>query len=374
MNIVNAGSRYQVYGEDVRTYRTLPVMTYSIGYHPQMGFWLNKRQDLEAREEKVYGTHDKKVQKVFQSFKQSERNFGVILSGKKGIGKSLFARLIAEEAIEHGLPVIIVDCAIPGISDFLASIEQEVVVIFDEFEKHFAKRGEDHKDPQIEMLSLFDGMNNGKKLFVITCNNPKELNEFLINRPGRFHYHFTINCPSKDEVEAYMRDKLGDEFEEEIEKVIKLSQMADITYDCLRAIVFDLRQGYPLEETLRDLNINYERDVSFDITVRLSNGMVLTTYSKKLDLYSKEEECVRFYHEKNAFFLNFVPNETIVQDGILMVNPAKARISVAWDNWDDTMNEKDAEKMRDDFNQNVKVDLATLTKVSYSTVSKYVDV
>ncbi len=374
MNIVNAGSRYQVYGEDVRTYRTLPAMTYSIGYHPQMGFWLNKRPDLETREEKVYGTHDKKVQKVLQSFKQSERNFGIILSGKKGIGKSLFARLIAEEAIEHGMPVIIVDCAIPGISDFLASIEQEVVVIFDEFEKHFAKRGEDHKDPQIEMLSLFDGMNNGKKLFVITCNNPKELNEFLINRPGRFHYHFTITCPSKDEVEAYMRDKLGDEFEEEIEKVIKLSQMADITYDCLRAIVFDLRQGYSLEETLRDLNINYERDVSFDITVRLSNGMVLTTYSKKLDLYSKEEECVRFYHEKNVFFLNFVPNETIAQDGVLMVNPAKARISVAWDNWEDTMNEKDAEKMRDDFNQNVKVDLATLTKVSYSSISKYIDV
>ena len=38
MNIVNAGARYQVYGEDVQTYKELPVATYTIGYHPQMGF------------------------------------------------------------------------------------------------------------------------------------------------------------------------------------------------------------------------------------------------------------------------------------------------------------------------------------------------
>lgn len=38
MNIVNAGSRYQVYGEDVQTYKELLVATYMIGYHPQMGF------------------------------------------------------------------------------------------------------------------------------------------------------------------------------------------------------------------------------------------------------------------------------------------------------------------------------------------------
>lgn len=42
MNIVNAGARYQVYGEDVQTYKELPVATYTIGYHPQMGFWLVK--------------------------------------------------------------------------------------------------------------------------------------------------------------------------------------------------------------------------------------------------------------------------------------------------------------------------------------------
>lgn len=216
MNIVNAGSRYQVYGEDVKTYNELPVATYTVSFHPQMGFWLTKHNDLSVNEGTIYGNHARRAEKILKSFAVSERNFGVILSGKKGIGKSLLARMIADESIKAGMPVIIVDSAIPGISNFLGSIQQEVTIIFDEFEKTFARHDED--DPQVEMLSLFDGMDNGKKLFIITCNDPRQLNEFLVNRPGRFHYHFEITCPSPDEVRAYMADKLGTGWEEDIER------------------------------------------------------------------------------------------------------------------------------------------------------------
>lgn len=127
MNVVNAGSRYQIYGEDVKTFRNLPPATYSVAFHPQMGFWLEHRPNLSTNEETIYGNHNKRADKVFKSYDSSSRNFGVILSGKKGIGKSLLARMIAERAIEKNMPVIIVDAAIPGISDFLSSIQQEAV-------------------------------------------------------------------------------------------------------------------------------------------------------------------------------------------------------------------------------------------------------
>lgn len=146
MNIVNAGSRYQVYGEDVKTYKELPIATYSVGFNPMMGFWLIKHDDLAINEDTIYGNHARRAEKILKSFAVSERNFGVILSGKKGIGKSLLARMIAEESIKADMPVIIVDTAIPGISNFLASIQQEVTIIFDEFEKTFAKTEKD--DPQ----------------------------------------------------------------------------------------------------------------------------------------------------------------------------------------------------------------------------------
>lgn len=64
--------------------------------------------------------------------------------------------MIAEESIKADIPVIIVDTAIPGISNFLASIQQEVTIIFDEFEKTFAKTEKD--DPQVEMLSLISSI------------------------------------------------------------------------------------------------------------------------------------------------------------------------------------------------------------------------
>lgn len=376
MNIVNAGARYQVYGEDVQTYKELPVATYTIGYHPQMGFWLVKHTNLEINEERIYGSHSRRVDKIFKSFDISDRNFGVILSGKKGIGKSLLARMIADRAIERGLPVIIVDTAIPGISNFLGSIDQEVVIIFDEFEKTFARIGSDNPDPQVEMLSLFDGTDNGKKLFIITCNDTRKLNEFLINRPGRFHYHFEIGCPTSQEVRAYLEDKLGGNYQEEIEKVVKLAQMADITYDSLRAIAFDLRQGYPLEETLLDLNINYERDTYFDITVRLTNGWALTTYNKKIDLYSREDEVVVFYKNDigGRIFLRFNPNKIRLVNNVLTLKGIDASVECDWDCWDDKMSDEDAAKERKNFNDNVRVESATFTKVMTYNVSKYVDV
>lgn len=373
MNVVNAGSRYQVYGEDIRTFKSLPAMTYGIGFHKQVGFWLTKHMDLDANEDVVYGNHVKRVNKIMQSYNASSRNFGVILSGKKGIGKSLLARMVAEAAIAQGLPVIIVDTPIPGIADFLSSIDQEVVIIFDEFEKTFAKRNDE--DPQVELLSLFDGIDGGKKLFVITCNDPRQLNEFLVNRPGRFHYHFEINCPTGDEVRAYMVDKLGEGYDDEIEKVVKLASMADITYDSLRAIAFDLGQGYPIEETLEDLNINYERGVSFDINIRLNNGWQLTAYSKAIDLYSKEDVCVSTYHGKDRFYLHFNPCDVEMRDGQLVLNPTKSEFHCDWTYLDDEYQDDDkAAEARKKFNNTIKVTSVTLAKVDSTYVTKYADV
>lgn len=104
------------------------------------GFYLEKYNEFDIKENKIYGNHlDKvnKVNKVIKSFELFDRNLGVILSGNKGIGKSLFAKLLAIKANEKGYPLIVVDSFIPGIASYLESIQQEVVVLFDEFDKTF---------------------------------------------------------------------------------------------------------------------------------------------------------------------------------------------------------------------------------------------
>ena len=82
-----------------------------------------------------------RIEKVLRSYAETDGNLGVILSGAKGIGKSLFAKLITARAVTDGLPVIMVNQYEPGLPQFLASIEQRCLVLFDEFDKNFYAHG-----------------------------------------------------------------------------------------------------------------------------------------------------------------------------------------------------------------------------------------
>lgn len=274
MNIVQSGENFYVYGEDVQTYKQLPAKTYRVCYNDQLGFYLTLHNELNVSE-KVYGNYQKKVSKVMKSFRISKRNMGVILSGPKGAGKSMFAKLLAKEGAEEDIPLIIVDKDINGVQNFISSIKQESIILFDEFEKVYGMKKDDElQSPQDKLLSLFDGIDNGKKLYIITCNNADALSSYLINRPGRFHYHFRILPPSEDEIREYMNDRLNDPDPDVIDKVIAISQVGNFTYDILRAIAFDLNQGYPLDETMNDLNIEKAKEISMNIKITLENGNI----------------------------------------------------------------------------------------------------
>lgn len=345
MNIIKAGSQYQIYGEDLNTYDKLPVRSYDVAFHKMQGFFLTARPDLVVKEEKIYGNHKKRAEKVLKSFEQCDRNFGVILSGQKGIGKSLLARLLAEEGISRGLPVITVSDYIPGIATFLSSIEQEVIVIFDEFEKTFSKI-EDKPDPQEEMLSLFDGLDGGKKLFVITCNEVRRLNEFMVDRPGRFHYHFRMGAPTDSEIREYMEDKLQKESWGEIDRIINFSRTTEVTYDYLRAIAFDLNQGYTLEECLADLNISGTTHNDYDITAYFSDGTVYTVMNYSINLCSRTMDWAWLrkmghdsQHEEKHVHLGFCPADIQLVNNELIV-PAN-KIQIDRDDSDDWNKEKE---------------------------------
>ena len=187
MKITQRGTTYNIYGDELIVLDKLEPGFYTVNFNPMFGFSLTKQHEFSINE-KIYGNHTQKVAKALNAFEKSERNLGAIFSGDKGTGKSLSSKLICIEAVKKGYPVIIIDHYYQGIANYIEQIEQEVVVMFDEFEKTFAEK--DDIKPQNEMLSLFDGFSRGKKLFIITCNKIELLNDFLINRPGRFHYHF----------------------------------------------------------------------------------------------------------------------------------------------------------------------------------------
>lgn len=278
MHIIKSGSQVQIYnGEDIETFAKLPAKTYMVGFHPMRGFYLSIIPNMEVKEKKIYGNTIAKITKTFVSYEASNRNFGIILSGVKGAGKTLFVQKLSELCLSHDLPIIIVDSYYNGLADFIESIEQEVVVIFDEFEKNFSKtsdEGNRSSAPQEELLTLFDGINTGKKLFVITCNETCSINNYLLNRPGRFHYHFELNGLQSDEIKEYLKDNLKEEYKILIPEIIGALFSIVTTYDILRAIVFDLNQGYGLEETLQDLNITNSSLITVNAVAKTNTGNI----------------------------------------------------------------------------------------------------
>ena len=292
LNIVNAGSRYIVYGEDVQTYKELPVGTYDVSFNKLTGFFLSKRNDITVVEDKIYGNQQHRIDKVMSGYTEMNRNFGVLLSGEKGIGKSLFVRLLAREAVEkYNLPVILVTQAVPGLPDFIGSIDQDVMVVFDEFEKVFCKQ--EDWNPQDDLLTLFDGMDGGHKLFIITCNDLTKVNNYMINRPGRFHYHFSLSSPTQDEVREYLTDKIDPQYHHYINDVVVLAGTFSMPYDYLRAIAFEINRGYTLKETLSDLNITRTDKVKFDIQAFRKNGQIYEAWNVTINLADNDSTWVR---------------------------------------------------------------------------------
>ena len=291
MKVVQIDDTFRIYGDDLKTFDRLPAQTYSVRFSKNSGWFLETHADIEIKETKIYGIHMEKVNKVLNAFNEFDKNLGVILSGNKGIGKSLFAKELSIQAMGYGYPVIIVDTYIPGIADYLESIKQEVVVLFDEFDKTFGgvKAQDGMADPQTELLTLFDGLSTGKKCFVITCNNMRNLNDFLINRPGRFHYHFRFEYPTAEEITEYLHDKLDKKYYDQITSVTSFANKVNLNYDCLRAIAYELNHGIEFKEAIKDLNIINVNDIKYIITVYLKDGRH-ASITKSVDMFDKAGE------------------------------------------------------------------------------------
>lgn len=331
MKTIQTGNIFRVYDNSMKVYDQLPPASYLVSFDKNEGFYLSLYNDIEIKE-KVYGVHEAKVDKTLASFHEFNRNLGIILSGAKGIGKSLFAKLLSKKGIEQGFPLIIVNSYIPGVGEYINNIEQEVIVLFDEFDKVFKEKNNGSSSPQAELLTLFDGIAQGKKLFVVTCNDITGLNNFLVNRPGRFHYHLRFSYPEGEEIKEYLMDALDEKYYGEINAVIAFSKKTRLNYDCLRAIAFELNHGLTFKEAIKDLNIvNIENEI-YTLTLYLDNGEKLKARDG-IDMFSSEETLTEFEDpkgENDIFEVYYTPSDNTydVEGGVCYIEGSKLKLEL----------------------------------------------
>lgn len=265
----------------------LPVGVYSVEFDTTRGFFLQPSESegvILSDDAVMLGSNAGKERKIIEAYRRRSTSTGVLLSGDRGLGKTMLLRRVARLALtELEIPVIILPFAYEGVAGFLANISQEFVLVLDELEKMFLE-----VEDQNMLLSLLDGVSSHRRLVLATVNDVSRLSDHMMGRPNRFYYHLQFDYPLFDDAVAYLRGKGVELDENGLMQLRAVTLLQPFNYDILAALADELNAGYGMDDTLNDLNTD-NRDgcnVLLDVAVELEGGCVVrgSTWVSRNDL------------------------------------------------------------------------------------------
>lgn len=205
-------------------YNDIPVVTdklpkgvYELNFDGfSQEFFLDYISESFELPEKVYGVEKGLVERITTTFDRLDKNFGVLLKGLKGTGKTVLAKQVSNKL---GLPVILVNKSFNNMGQFINSVSQDIIMFFDEFEKTY-ELSSYHEDDEGEnggkkginqLLTLMDGVftSEYKRLFLLTTNKVY-LPDAMISRPSRIRYIKEFSDLDYDSIIEILNDAVED--------------------------------------------------------------------------------------------------------------------------------------------------------------------
>lgn len=258
-----AGNSYSL-SEVSHQVKDLPAGIYRLEFNSMFNqFYLDHVQDKFDFPYKIYGVETEFIQRVKKSWDNTRINMGVLLNGLKGTGKTVTAELICNEM---SMPVILIQKHYDGLVSFLNSIQQDVIIFIDEYEKIYDKYNN-------SLLSVMDGAfrTDSRKMFLLTTN---ELNieKNMLQRPSRIRYIKSYTDLTLDIIMRVVDDKLVHKELRDV-TIKMISELPIITMDLVKSVIEEVNIHHEDPALFKDFfNVQGDRSDIYNVYVINEDG------------------------------------------------------------------------------------------------------
>lgn len=275
---------------------TLPFGTYSIKTSMERGIWLEINEMTPPID--TVGLSQEARRIMNKTWKTSDGNCSIMLSGVSGNGKTRTAFNVANDL---KLPVILIQGQSSNlILDVLKHIENDVMLLYDEIEKHYD--GENQVSSS-DLLLFLDGLKTSTRIYhVFTGNEVEKLNKYFFNRPGRILFNFQFNSLKAEVAFDFIKNQITVTNEDRLKEY--LNRISDLSYDiCQNIINIISRFGDDYVNVLNYLNVRIG-ETRYNLMVKKDNYYSIEDQANQDQLYKRFEYTIKenkyhFYIQTN---------------------------------------------------------------------------